>query len=90
MRIEEFEAEKAWRGGVDRSSRVENEFAWKVGAADIWARNYDLDIRNPHSPDAIGHDPDELLADYAVLQARIGATRSQLRAVLADALENGK
>ena len=90
MRIEEFEAEKAWWGGVDRSSRVENEFAWKVGAAEIKARNYNLDIKNPHSPDAISHDPDELLADYAALQVRIGETRSQLRAVLADALENRK
>ncbi|HNL55993.1 MAG TPA: N-6 DNA methylase, partial [Turneriella sp.] len=90
MRIEEFEAEKAWWGGVERNSRVESEFAWKVSAADIRARNYNLDIRNPHSPDAISHDPDELLADYAALQARIGATRSQLRAVLADALEKGK
>ena len=52
MRIEEFEAEKAWWGGVDRSNRVENEYAWKVSAADIKARNYNLDIKNPHSPDA--------------------------------------
>ena len=39
---------------------------------------------------AEGTDPDELLADYAALQVRIGETRSQLRAVLADALENRK
>jgi type I restriction enzyme M protein len=38
----------------------------------------------------VSHDPDELLADYAALQVKIGETRSQLRAVLANALENGK
>ncbi|MBP8265326.1 MAG: hypothetical protein KAX47_02145, partial [Zoogloea sp.] len=74
-------------GGAQRSERVENEFAWKVSADDIKARNYNLDIKNPHSPDQINHDPDELLADYAQLQQRIAATRDQLKVVLAAALE---
>ena len=87
MRIEEFDAEKAWWGGVDRSGRVENEFAWKVSAAEIKARNYNLDIKNPHSPDQVSHDPDELLAGYAALQQQISQTRDQLKAVLAAALE---
>ncbi len=82
MRIEEFEAEKAWW-----SNRVENEYAWKVSADDIKARNYNLDIKNPHSQDAEVHDPDTLLADYAALQQRIGQTRDKLKAVLAAALE---
>jgi type I restriction enzyme M protein len=86
MRLEEFAAEKVWWGGVDRSNRVENEVAWKVSAAEIKARNYNLDIKNPHSPDAISHDPDELLADYAQLQKRIAETREQLQAVLTTAL----
>jgi type I restriction enzyme M protein len=82
MRLEEFEAEKAWW-----SNRVENEYAWKVSADEIKARNYNLDIKNPHSPDAEVHDPDTLLADYAALQQQIGQTRDQLKAVLAAALE---
>ena len=82
MRIEEFEVEKAWWG-----NRVENEFAWKVSFEDIKGRNYNLDIKNPHSPEQVSHDPDELLADYARLQQRIAATRDQLKAVLAAALE---
>jgi type I restriction enzyme M protein len=82
MRLEEFAAEKAWW-----SNRVENEQAWKVSADDIKARNYNLDIKNPHSPDAVVHDPATLLADYATLQQRIGQTRDQLKGVLAAALE---
>ncbi len=82
MRIEEFAAEKAWW-----NNRVENEQAWKVSFDDIKARNYNLDIKNPHSPDAVVHDPDTLLADYSALQERIGQTRDQLKAVLAAALE---
>ena len=82
MRIEEFAGEKAWW-----DDRVENDFAWKVSVDDIKARNYNLDIKNPHSPDQVSHDPDELLADYAQLQARIAKTRDQLKAVLVAALE---
>ena len=82
MRIEEFAAEKAWW-----NKRVENECAWKVSADEIKARNYNLDIKNPHSPDAVVHDPEELLADYAGLQERIAKTRDELKAVLAAALE---
>ncbi|MDD2743677.1 MAG: class I SAM-dependent DNA methyltransferase [Rhodocyclaceae bacterium] len=82
MRLEEFVAEKAWW-----NDRVENEHAWKVSAADIKARNYNLDIKNPHSPDAVTHDPEKLLADYAALQTKIGETRAKLKSVLAAALQ---
>ena len=90
LRVEEFAAEKAWWGGVDRSNRVENEYAWKVSAADIKARNYNLDIRNPHSPDAEVHDPETLLAGYAALQVKIGETRAKLKSVLAAALAGNR
>lgn len=43
MRIEEFDLEKAWW-----NNRVENEYAYKVSIEDIKARNYNLDIKNPH------------------------------------------
>lgn len=82
MRIEEFAAEKAWW-----HDRVENEYAWKVSADEIKARNYNLDIKNPHSPDQISHDPVELLANYAQLQQQIANTRNELKAILSAALE---
>ena len=85
MRIEEFDAERAWW-----NNRVENEYAWKVSADEIKARNYNLDIKNPHSPDAEVHDPEKLLADYAALQAGIGQIRNQLKDVLAAALTERK
>lgn len=47
----------------------------------------DLDIRTRHSPDAVARDPEQLLAECASLQQRIGQTRDQLKAVLAAALE---
>lgn len=43
LRIEEFDLEKVWW-----NNRVENEYAYKVNIEDIKARNYNLDIKNPH------------------------------------------
>jgi len=67
--------------------RVEGEFAWKVSADDIKARNYNLDCKNPHVGKQVSHDPAQLLADYARMQAGIRDLREQLKAVLAEALE---
>jgi type I restriction enzyme M protein len=47
IRIEEFDAEKAWW-----PKRKESDVAWKVKIADIAARGYDLDIKNPHREEA--------------------------------------
>jgi type I restriction enzyme M protein len=82
IRIEEFEAEKKWW-----KRRKENERAWKVSVDDIAAAGFNLDIKNPNSPDSAHTDPAELLADYRKLLAEISATRDQLKAELAAALE---
>jgi type I restriction enzyme M protein len=82
LRIEEFEAEKAWWG-----KRVENERAWCVKVEDIRARGFDLNIKNPNAPQDTHEDPDVLFARYE--QARAGAARirDELKAALAAALE---
>ncbi len=33
-------------------NRVENEQAWKVSIAELEATNYNLDVKNPHTPEA--------------------------------------
>jgi type I restriction enzyme M protein len=88
IRIEEFEAEKAWWGSEADgfASRVENERAWKVSIEQIKAAGYNLDQKNPHSADVMSHDPDELLADYARLQSEAQALRDQIKAILGAAL----
>ena len=92
MRIEEFAVEQAWWGSEADgfAARVENEFAWKVSAADIQARNYNLDCKNPHVGEQVSHDPATLLAEYARMQQGIHGLREQLKAVLAEALERGE
>jgi len=88
MRFEEFETEIAWWGNEedDFKDRVETEQAWKVSIDDIKARNYNLDIKNPHVGEQVSHDPEELLAEYQYQQDEIQKLRDQLKAILSDAL----
>lgn len=88
IRIEEFDAEKAWWGSEADgfAARVENERAWKVSIEQIKDANYNLDQKNPHSPEAVSHAPEILLAEYARLQAEAQALRNQLKGILAESL----
>ena len=88
MRFEEFETEIGWWGDEDDGfkSRVETAQAWKVSIDDIKARNYNLDIKNPHVGEQVSHDPKELLATYAQQQSEIQGLRDQLKSILSDAL----
>ena len=89
IRIEEFDAEKAWWGSEADgfASRVEGEFAWKVGIDAIKAAGFNLDQKNPHAGPEVSHNPDELLAEYRRLQAEAQGIRDQLKALLGAALE---
>ena len=91
MKYEEFAAEQAWWGDEADgfAARAPNEQAWKVSIDEIIARNFNLDIKNPHVGEQISHDPDELLARYATEQAEIQQLRDQLKDILATALGKG-
>ncbi|MEW8513311.1 MAG: N-6 DNA methylase, partial [Candidatus Thiodiazotropha sp.] len=88
MRFEEFQTEIDWWGDEADgfANREENEYAWQVSADDIVARNYNLDIKNPHVGEQISHDPDELLQQYQQQQQAITDLREQLKASLHQAL----
>ncbi|WP_290705731.1 type I restriction-modification system subunit M [Amphritea sp.] len=91
MRFEEFQTEIDWWGDEADgfAARVENEQAWKVSIDEVIARNYNLDIKNPHVGEQIIHDPDQLLTDFTTQQQEIGELRNQLKTILADALGKG-
>lgn len=82
MRIEEFKPEKKWW-----KKRTESERAWKVSIDDIKARGFNLDIKNPNTPDATHADPDDLLAQYNAARGQADEIRERLRSVLAESLE---
>lgn len=82
IRIAEFAPEKAWW-----EKREENEQAWRVPIETIKARNYNLDIKNPHRDEVENGDPHELLQAYQQKQGLIAALRQTLKSELAAALE---
>lgn len=88
MKVEEFEPEKQWWGDEDNgfASREQNEQAWQVSIDEIKARNYNLDIKNPHVGEQVSHDPEELLQNYASQQQEMAEIRNQLKAILTEAL----
>ena len=92
MKIEEFVAERAWWGkeADGFSTRTENSQAWKVSIDDIKARNYNLDCKNPHVGEQEVHDPEQLLAQYAVMQTEISGLRNQLKDILTKAFQGEK
>jgi type I restriction enzyme M protein len=88
MRFEEFQPEMAWWGDAadGYAARVQNPQAWQVSVAEIKARNYNLDIKNPHIGEQTNHDPDTLLQHYAKQQQDIAQLRDQLKNILQQAL----
>ena len=91
MRFEEFRTVIDWWGSEEDgfAARTETKQAWKISIDDIKARNYNLDIKNPHVGEQINHDPDELLKKYARQQREISQLQDQLKTILAEALNNG-
>ena len=75
-----------WWGGMDRQGRDVNERAWKVSVSEVKARNYNLDIKNPHILGDNHGDPEELLATLNAAEANVVELRNQLKAILAEAL----
>lgn len=92
MRFEEFATEIAWWGSEADGfkARVQNEQAWKVPLTDIVARNYNLDIKNPHVGEQVSHDPEELLQQYRQQRDAIAGVRNQLKDILQQALHRGE
>lgn len=81
IRLEEFEAEKAWW-----NNREENERAWRVSAEEIVARGYNLDWKNPHAADEENADAATLLAHFEDAQNALDAVRESLKTELLRAL----
>lgn len=73
IRLEDLADCAAWRGGATRKGREEGPQAWKVSAADIKARGYNVDIKNPHTVAADHGDPETLLADLDATEAQVAA-----------------
>ena len=81
LTIQEFDREKLWW-----KNRQPSEYAWKVSAQEIAARNYNLDCKNPHEV-AINHrDPDELMREYLEIDRQMQDAQNSLKQELIRAL----
>ena len=81
LTIQEFDLEKAWW-----SNRTGSEYAWKITAAELAARNYNLDCKNPHR-EAVNHrDPEELMQEYYEIVRKLDAAQASLKRELMQAL----
>ncbi len=86
IRLEHLQGCADWWGGATRKGRVETEVAWKVTAAEVKARGYNLDWKNPHTVADDHGDPAELLTRLDAAEAEAARIREQLKAILQDAL----
>jgi len=86
IRFEHLQGCIDWWGGTKRKGRAETPLAWKVMAEDVKARDYNLDIKNPHTIAGDHGDPEELLASLNAAEAETANLRDQLKAVLAETL----
>lgn len=74
--------------------RKENQHAWKVAASDVLRYSDDgklvsvnLDIKNPHSLEALEHrPPEELIADMQEKERRVMGVMDEIKSVLAEGL----
>ncbi|MBR1368921.1 DNA methyltransferase [Methanocalculus chunghsingensis] len=85
IRIEEFDAEKAWW-----TNRIENEHAWRVPVEQVIENGFNLDIKNPNVAPEENGDPVEILREYERIQAEAAATREALKRELMASLSVGK
>lgn len=87
LTIAEFDREKAWWGGATRKGRKVNKYAWKVSAAEIAGRNYNLDCKNPHEVMVNHGDPEELMGEYLAITQQMQAAQDALKQELVEALQ---
>lgn len=60
----------------------------KIKGDSIYARIFNLDIKNPNSPEEVVYDPYILLEEYKILLGKIEETENQLKTELAFALSH--
>ncbi len=82
LTIKEFDLEKNWW-----NKRKTTEHAWKVSAKEIADKNYNLDCKNPYKVEENLGDPDDIMAEFLEISAKVKAVQDALKDELTKALE---
>jgi type I restriction enzyme M protein len=85
INIKEFDREKAW--WTDRENEKYAQFAWKVSADEIKARNYNLDVKNPYEENEELAAPEEILEQFRKSEESISSIQDEIINVLTEALK---
>jgi len=84
VRLDDLRRAEVGRGSR-REGRAENEQAWKGDFADIEAGGFNLDLHNPHRPDALDQRPPaELIADLIQTEKELLAVYEEMQAAIAE------
>jgi type I restriction enzyme M protein len=76
----EFDPVKKWWGGEKRAGRKAGPRAWRVAIADIRARGYNLDFKNPNGPITVEHKtPREILAKLEKTEKQISTLLGEMK-----------
>jgi type I restriction enzyme M protein len=86
IRFEHLQPCIDWWGGAKRKGREETPQAWKVTTEYVKARNYNLDIKNPHVVEDDHGDVEKLLESLRTAEKETADLRTQLKTILAEAL----
>jgi len=81
ININDFDVLKTWW-----NDRVENEYAWKVSAEEIKAKNYNLDSKNPYEAAENFIAPEKLLAQYQAIENNIKTIQNNIVKTLSEVL----
>jgi type I restriction enzyme M protein len=81
INIKDFDVLKTWW-----KNRVENEYAWKVSAEEIKAKNYNLDSKNPYEAAQNFIAPEELLKQYQAIEKNIKTIQKNIVKTLSEVL----
>lgn len=68
------------------NNREESEHSWKVSKDEVIKRNYNLDFKNPNTPEEEIHEPEVLLGKYREVNMKIQALQESLLEELRDLL----
>lgn len=85
INIKEFDLEKAW--WTDRENEKYAKHAWKVSADEIKARNFNLDIKNPHQISDDLASPEVILEQFRTSESKISSIQNEIINVLTEALK---
>jgi type I restriction enzyme M protein len=85
IQFEDFAPLVAWWGqSGSGTKRAENDFAWKVPAAELLASNCNLDRKNPNAKEDITHlPPEQLAASILKKEQRIMEIMGEIQGLLA-------